>query len=203
MQLCCVTHVNYTPISSIFIISFKLSFFYLLPITVSSSKTTLLKYSPLKRTKIWEKTRIIFLFVFQRTLSRNTFNSHPHASHPQLFVSRHWNLHAYRCLLTLNDAMFQLSFNEYAAKTGRKTCIVTDCAITITMHDTIHTRAHRLRVFTILLFIFYCSASLDDLSEVDSKGWRVVRPWQRAGALRKVSNFLLLTCHLSVCSHSF
>lgn len=47
MQLCCVTHVNYIPISSIFIISFKLSFFYLPPITVSSSKTTLLKYSPL------------------------------------------------------------------------------------------------------------------------------------------------------------
>lgn len=74
-----------------------------------------------KRTKIWEKTRIIFLFVFQRILCRNALNSRPRAPHPQLFVSRHWNLHAYRCLLTLNDATFQLSFNEYAAKTERKT----------------------------------------------------------------------------------
>lgn len=42
------------------------------------------------------------------------------------------------------------------------------------------------------------SASLDDLSEADSKGWRVLRPWQRAGALREVSNFLPRRCHLSV-----
>lgn len=53
------------------------------------------------------------------------------------------------------------------------------------------------------LFFFSCSTSLDDLSKIDSKGWRVVRPWKRAGTLRKVSNFLLLRCHLPVRSHSF
>lgn len=60
-----------------------------------------------------------------------------------------------------------------------------------------------ISLFIYFFFLLYCSASLDDLSEADSKGWRVLRPWQRAGALRKVSDFLLLRCHLSVYGHSF
>lgn len=100
------------------------------------------------------------------------------------------------------------SFNDYLAKTRRKTGIVTNCAIK--MHNLARVIANIFFFLFLFLFNFFfsffflfCSTSLDDLSKIDSKGWRVVRPWKRAGTLRKVSNFLLLRCHLPVYSHSF